>query len=150
MLLNLSNHNAIDFNLYEPKAPTDSEKIKLSDLDFYARRSFPPCMKALYSVLQNQHHMKHYGRLQLGLFIKGIGLTMDESIMFWKKEFCKKMDADKFEKNYAYNIRHGYGKEGKKNDYKPWNCNKVINLATPAPGEHHGCPFKTYSEENLK
>jgi hypothetical protein len=51
MLLNLSNHNAIDFNLYEPKAPTDSDKINLSDLDFYSRKSFPPCMKSLYSAL---------------------------------------------------------------------------------------------------
>jgi DNA primase large subunit len=63
MLLNLSNHNAIDFNLYEPKAPTDADKIKLSDLDFYARKSFPPCMKSLYSALQNQNHLKHFGRL---------------------------------------------------------------------------------------
>lgn len=63
MLLNLSNHNAIDFNLFEAKAPTDGEKIKLSDLDFYARKSFPPCMKQLITVLRNKHHLKHYGRL---------------------------------------------------------------------------------------
>ena len=43
-----------------------------------------------------------------------------------------------------------FGKEGKKNDYKPWNCNKIISQTTPGPGEFHGCPFKTYSEENLK
>src|ERR1700712_5050399 len=60
------------------------------------------------------------------------------------------MDAEKFEKQYSYNVRHMYGKEGKKNDYKPWNCIKVINLTTPGPGEFHGCPFKTFSEENLK
>ena len=48
MLLALSNHNAIDFNIYEPKAPTDSDKINLSDLDYHARVSFPPCMKALH------------------------------------------------------------------------------------------------------
>jgi DNA primase large subunit len=77
-------------------------------------------------------------------------LTVDEAILFWKKEFCKKIDGDKFEKLYAYNIRHNYGKEGKKNDYKPWNCNKVINQVTPGPGEFHGCPFKTFSEEHLR
>ena len=53
MLLNLSNHNAIDFNIYEPKAPTDGEKIKLSDLDFYTRKSFPPCMKTLMTSFRN-------------------------------------------------------------------------------------------------
>jgi DNA primase large subunit len=53
MLLNLSNHNAIDFNILEAKAPLDSEKIKLSDLDFYSRKSFPPCMKSLMTSLRN-------------------------------------------------------------------------------------------------
>jgi DNA primase large subunit len=52
---------------------------------------------------------------------------MDEAYTFWKMEFTKKMDTDKFEKQYGYNIRHMFGKEGKKADYKPWSCNKVIN-----------------------
>ena len=51
MLLNLSNPNSIDFNLYEPKAPADSDKINLADLDYHARLSFPPCMKTLYTAL---------------------------------------------------------------------------------------------------
>jgi DNA primase large subunit len=62
MLMGLSNHNSIDFNLFEAKAPTD-DKIKLADLDFYSRKSFPPCMKGLLGALRNQHHLKHYGRL---------------------------------------------------------------------------------------
>ena len=76
---------------------------------------------------------------------------MDESLTFWKSEFTRKadIDADKFEKNYAYNIRHSYGQEGKRNDYKPWNCNKTINLTAPGKGEYHGCPFKTFSDDNL-
>lgn len=127
LLINLSNHNVIDFNISEVEAPKDSEKIRLSDLDYYSRQSFPPCMKVLFTALKNQHHLKHFGRLQLGLYLKGVGLTMEEATKFWKDEFCKKMDGDKFEKNYAYNIRHMYGQEGKRNDYKGWNCVKVIN-----------------------
>lgn len=131
MLINLSNHNAIDFNLTEVAAPKDSDKIRLSDLDYYARQSFPPCMKTLYTALKNQHHLKHFGRLQLGLFLKGLGLTMEEALQFWKVEFTKKMDADKFEKNYGYNVRHMFGQEGKRNDYRPWNCQKVIGQQPP-------------------
>jgi DNA primase large subunit len=114
MLISLSNHSAIDFNLYEAKAPNDADKISLADLDFYSRKSFPPCMKSLITAFRNKHHLKHFGRLQLGLFIKGLGLSMDEAYTFWKKEFTKKMDTDKFEKQYGYNIRHMFGKEGKK------------------------------------
>ena len=102
MLLNLSNHSAIDFNLFEAKAPTDADKINLADLDFYSRKSFPPCMKSLFTALRNKHHLKHYGRLQLGLFLKSLGLTMDEAYSFWKQEFCKKMDTDKFENCLLY------------------------------------------------
>lgn len=63
MLIDLSNHNAIDFNLTEVSAPKDTDKIKLADLDFYSRQSFPPCMKALFMALKNHHHLKHFGRL---------------------------------------------------------------------------------------
>ena len=34
---------------------------------------------------------------------------MEEANKFWKDEFTKKMDGDKFEKNYGYNIRHMFG-----------------------------------------
>lgn len=63
LLLSLSNHGAIDFNITEAKAPTDTDKIKLSDLDFYSRKAFPPCMKSLMTALRNKHHLKHWGRL---------------------------------------------------------------------------------------
>lgn len=75
---------------------------------------------------------------------------MEEAYTFWKQEFCKTIDVDKFDKQYGYNIRHMFGKEGKKADYQPWSCNKVINQISPGPDEYHGCPFKTYSEEPLK
>ena len=77
-------------------------------------------------VVKNKHHTKHYGRLQLGLFLKALGLSMEEAYAFWKSEFCKTMDSEKFDKQYGYNIRHMYGKEGKKADYSAWSCNKVI------------------------
>ena len=147
ILIDLGNPNQIEFNLQEVTAPTDTEKISLSQLNYYQKKSFPPCMKALFTALSNKGHLKHFGRLQLGLFLKGIGLSVEESLQFWRQHF--KVDGDKFEKQYAYNIRHSYGQEGKRNDYKPWSCQKVIGQQPPGNGEFHGCPFKTFGESSL-
>jgi DNA primase large subunit len=63
--------------------------------------------------------------------MKGIGLSMKDSLQLWKKEFTKKMSSDKFQREYAYNIRHSYGKEGKRTDYTPWSCGKLMRM-TPS------------------
>ena len=52
-------------------------------------------MRQLHSSLRENHHLKHGGRQQYGLFIKGIGLTMDQALKFWRNEFTKLMDVDK-------------------------------------------------------
>lgn len=55
------------------------------------------------------HHLKHQGRQQLGLFLKSIGLSAEDALLFWRQSFSPKIDGDKFQKEYAYNIRHMYG-----------------------------------------
>ena len=50
----------------------------------------------------------HYGRLMYLLFLKGIGITMEDAMTLWKTEFTKVMDVNKFDKEYAYNVRHAF------------------------------------------
>lgn len=58
------------------------------------------------------------------------------------------MPAEKFDKEYAYHIRHSYGKEGKKESYTPYSCQKII-MQMPGASEDHGCPFRCFNRESL-
>ena len=66
---------------------------------------------------------------------------------FFQAEFTKIMTHDQFSKEYAYNIRHRYGKEGKRTEYSPYGCYKLIMDMAPGPGEYHGCPYKHYDDD---
>uniref|UniRef100_A0A7N0TK98 DNA primase large subunit C-terminal domain-containing protein n=1 Tax=Kalanchoe fedtschenkoi TaxID=63787 RepID=A0A7N0TK98_KALFE len=129
--------------------PKNVDEISLKDIDQAARSSFPLCMRHLYEKLREDHHLKHGGRMQLGLFLKGVGLKLDDALAFWRAEFSQKVGSERFDKEYSYSIRHNYGKEGKRTDYTPYSCQKII-LSNPSTGDHHGCPFRHFSEENLR
>ena len=128
---------------------TSGDGVSLGDIDALSERFFPLCMRTLYKALMSDHHLRHGGRLQLGLFLKGIGLSLEDALVFWKKEFSKKVGPENFEKQYAYSIKHNYGREGQRKDYTPYSCAKVIS-ATPGTGEYHGCPFKTFGADGLR
>ncbi|XP_005156868.2 DNA primase large subunit isoform X1 [Danio rerio] len=126
-------------------------KISLEQIDPLSGKSFPLCMRHLHKALRENHHLRHGGRMQYGLFLKGIGLTLEQAMQFWRSEFVKgKVDADKFDKAYAYSIRHMFGKEGKRTDYTPYSCMKVILSNPPSQGDYHGCPFRHSDPELLK
>lgn len=126
------------------------DKLSLLEIEHFAKNHFPLCMQMVHRHLTENSHLKHDGRLQYTLFLKGCGLTMEESLNFFKKKFSKTTPEDKFEKEYSYNIRHSYGQEGKRVDYPPYNCKKIQNMKLPSAGEIHGCPFKIFNEEKMK
>ena len=80
--------------------------------------------------------------------MQGIGLKLEDALRFWRTEFTKSMPVDKFDKEYAYGVRYNYGKEGKRTDYTPYACMKIIQ-SSPATGEHHGCPFRVFTKDQL-
>ncbi|XP_049750883.1 DNA primase large subunit isoform X1 [Elephas maximus indicus] len=147
----LLNHLSHSYTGQDYSTQGNVGKISLDQIDSLSTKSFPPCMRQLHKALRENHHLRHGGRMQYGLFLKGIGLTLEQALQFWKQEFTKgKMDPDKFDKGYSYNIRHSFGKEGKRIDYTPYSCLKIILTNPPSQGDYHGCPFRHSDPELLK
>lgn len=78
---------------------------------------FPLCMRHLHNGLLREHKLKHWGRLQYTLFLKGCGLDLDAAVAWMQTQFSKVMSSDQFVKQYAYSFRHMFGKEGARRNY---------------------------------
>lgn len=55
---------------YQPADGGSGAAITADMIDDVARKHFPPCMRNLYERFRRDHHLKHFARLQLGLFLK--------------------------------------------------------------------------------
>jgi DNA primase large subunit len=130
---------AEDSSQYNPSQVMGA--ITKEQIPLLSEVSFPPCMTRLYDSGKRDSHLRHMGRLQFGLFLKGCGLSMDAALAFWRELFSKKFTAERFDKDYAYNIRHVYGAEGKRQETSGFGCAKIIQSAV-GQGEYHGCPFR--------
>jgi DNA primase large subunit len=79
--------------------------VRPENIEALGGTSFALCMSNLQDALKAKSHLKHWGRQQYGLFLKGIGLTLEDSLAFWQKHFTRKMSPEEFLKKYASNIR---------------------------------------------
>jgi len=108
----------------------------------------------MHRSLRRDAHLKYRGRLQYSLFLKGIGLSLDESLAFWRNSFHK-ITEDTFNKEYRYNVRHVYGDVGGDQNRRggglsPFGCQKILTENPPGTGEAHGCPYRHFNMENLE
>ncbi|KAI0444548.1 DNA primase, large subunit [Xylaria telfairii] len=151
--------NHLSKNFITPDASYASSSSSVPGADISARNvdtlsaHFPLCMQNLHRTLRRDAHLKHFGRLQYTLFLKGIGLNLEECLIFWRSAFHKITD-DTFNKDYRYNVRHSYGDVGGDSNrrgggYSPFSCQKILMEHPPGPGEAHGCPYRHFSLENL-
>ncbi|KAL7624979.1 DNA primase subunit pri2 [Parahypoxylon ruwenzoriense] len=146
-------------NFVTPDASYSSSTSTVPGAEITARNidalssHFPLCMQNLHRSLRRDAHLKHYGRLQYTLFLKGIGLNLEECLIFWRSSFHKITD-DTFNKEYRYNVRHAYGDVGGDSNrrgggYSPFSCQKILTDHPPGPGDAHGCPYRHFNLENL-
>lgn len=130
----------------------EGAEISARNIDSLSQH-YPACMANLHRALRRDAHLKHFGRLQYTLFLKGIGLNLEECLVFWRTAFSKITD-DTFNKEYRYNVRHSYGDVGgdanrRGGGYSPYSCQKILTEHPPGPGEAHGCPYRHFDMDNL-
>lgn len=126
-----------------------SEQITSQTVDSYLDH-MPLCMRVLHRGMKQDKKLKYNGRLQYSLFLKGIGVTLDDAITYFQKHFSA-VTSDVFTKQYTYSLRHIYGKEGKRESKRPYSCVKIIigQVAPATSGQYHGCPYKHYDDTQL-
>lgn len=147
-----NNFSSLQFDSYEADSTQASDIHAGSITTTAITKHYPLCATHLQRNMLHNSHLKYTGRQQLGLFLKGIGLSVDEALKFWAYQFTKNgsgMTMEKFNKEYKYNIRHSYGLEGGRTNYKPWDCATILSKPKPGKGEYHGCPYRDLSADSL-
>ncbi|CAH6722225.1 DNA primase large subunit [[Candida] jaroonii] len=147
--------NSLSRNFASVQYEVDSNNENVGDINSQSiltneiTKHYPLCGKHLQKTLSVNHHLRYQGRQQLGLFLKGIGLNIDEALKFWSNQFSANMTMEKFNKEYKYNIRHNYGLEGARNKYRPWDCATILSKPKPNKQEAHGCPYRDLNLDSL-
>ena len=128
-------------------------EVALKDLPARMDASAPLCMWNPYNKITSRTertHLKYFARMQLNLFLKGIGVTLEQVLVFWKREFMiGGMSGEKFEREYAYNFKHQYGEAGSRIKYKPFCCQQLIHSSPDTSGTA-GCAYKHYRPADLQ
>lgn len=83
-------------------------------------------MSAIHLHFRQTHHMNYFMRMQYGIFLKSLGLPLDQMIEFWKDEYTKIMSEDEFNKKYLYTIKYIYGLVGCKPKFFCYSCNTIV------------------------
>ncbi|SPN98767.1 related to DNA primase large chain [Cephalotrichum gorgonifer] len=152
ILAHLSKNFITPDSAYTNSTLPEGAEISARNIDTLSEH-YPACMSNLHRALRRDAHLKHFGRLQYTLFLKGIGLNLEECLIFWRTAFSKITD-DTFNKEYRYNVRHTYGDVGgdanrRGGGYSPYSCQKILTEHPPGSGEAHGCPYRHFDMDNL-
>lgn len=108
-----------------------SEQISLDELES-KKILLPPCMFLSLNSLLTNHRLAHDPRYRLTLFLKDIGVPLEQTLMLFKQEYSKSENPqgtctcnhtwDEHNKRIEYNVRHTYGVVGSKKNYQMTSC----------------------------
>ncbi|KAK1121275.1 hypothetical protein K0M31_010582 [Melipona bicolor] len=120
-------------------------------------KNFPLCMQHLHIRLRRVHRLSHYARFYYSLFLKDGGMQLEDAINYWKEEYSKPHSCSSNclhnwksnERKFMYSIRHFYGLEGSRKNYKSPTCELMCTSSSSTMYEG-GCPFKSFDVNTLK
>jgi len=146
---------------WEEQAANELPLASVQPVDVVERVSaiapdFPPCMLHMYESLLRERHLRHFGRLQLALFLKTLGLPLQASLAWWRQHLLR----TGFLPNHEYNILHHYGQVGRGTSYVSYCCHDIQLSRTAQsqdpPGKSssgvssaYGCPFMFLNQAEL-
>ena len=137
--------NSVNF---EETAVSADSKLTIKNMEGIWKKLFPPCMLHLNQKIKQNSHLKHEGRRQLWLFLKGCGMDVHDNKEYFRRHFQAKVSASDL-KSHMYNIEHAYGLVGKRQHERPKLCRNIITAPPPKKDEYHGCPFAHWRKEDL-
>ena len=117
-------------------------------------KHYPPCFAHVHQKLQSSHRLGHHARIAYTLYLKDIGLPLEESLKFWNFFYSKHANhhdkcTHSWQENgrkFEYSINHLYGNAGSRKVYSAHNCSSIAKRCSNINGELN-CPF--YDIEDL-
>jgi DNA primase large subunit len=99
-------------------------RLTINSIEMLRKTSMPPCIRQLLDALHADNKLKHdvssfsmasyfsfcyKGRVHLWAFFKAAGMPLEDAL---KYTFTRMTAYANPEKEFKYNVRHVYGKEG--------------------------------------
>ena len=150
-----------------PKIPTKYNNgdtiLKAQDIETISQ-DFPLCFRRVHQNLKTNHRIGHHARIAYTLFLKEIGLSLEESLQFWSHYYSKDSKShttrgdykqpqcshswQKNHKKFEYSINHLYGNVGSSKNYSAHSCSTIANRSVSIH-EELTCPFNDFDIEDL-
>ncbi|KAF2351312.1 DNA primase large subunit eukaryotic/archaeal [Trinorchestia longiramus] len=94
---------------------------------------FPPCFAQLHHSLTKHRRLPHHQRYRYSVFLKRIGLPLEENITFWQDHYMAAAHEhstcghhwSRDSARYIYSLRHLYGLEGRRRPAVPHSCRQL-------------------------
>ena len=129
--------------------------IKAEEVDSMSK-DFPMCFQRVHENLKSHHRLGHHARVAYTLFLKEIGLPLDQALKFWSQHYSKhSKNTEKCShswqenhKKFEYSINHLYGNAGGAKNYSAHGC-ESISQRNSSIREELTCPFHEPDIEDL-